>query len=237
MSDAGDESVKAAQEIAKTGCKGIDAVRALGEFVAKFIDGPLEKASGIVEDHLRYVRWERQIRLTNRVEKFLQERGLDAPTRAVPIKVAIPLFQAAWVEENDELQDMWARLLASAADARSDVEVTRGLVSVLQDLGPMEARVLESIYDAPPELSPNGVVTTECLPEGHKLPGKSENSDAKLPREEVQIALWHLKRLGCIDSAGTWDSITGIARVRLTELGRTLVHACTNKQILRMLGE
>lgn len=233
MSDAGDEFVKAAQEIAETGGKGIDAARTLAEFVAKFIGGPLEKASGIVEDHLRYVRWERQIRLINRAEKFLQERGLDAPTRAVPIKVAIPLFQAAWVEENDELQDRWARLLACAADARSDVEVTRGLVSILQDLGPMESRVLESIYDAPPELNPNGVVTTECLPEGYGAPEKSNNTDPKLPREEVQIALLHLKRLGCIDAAGTWDSITGIMRVRLTELGRTLVHACTNKKISR----
>jgi hypothetical protein len=233
MSDQTDESAKAAQEIAKTGGKGIDATRALGEFVAKFIGAPLEQASGIVADKLHYMRWERQIRLIVRAEKFLKERGLDAPTKAVPIKVAIPLFRAAWAEENDELQDMWARLLASAADAHSDVEVTRGLVSILQDFGPMEARVIESIYYAPPEHSPNGVVTTECLPEGYGAPGKSENSDAKLPREEVQIALWHLKRLGCIDAAGTWDSITGIERVRLTELGRTLVHACTNKQISR----
>ena len=124
-------------------------------------------------------------------------------------------------------------MLACAADARSDVEVTRGLVSILQDLGPMESRVLESIYDAPPELNPNGVVTTECLPEGYGAPEKSNNTDPKLPREEVQIALLHLKRLGCIDAAGTWDSITGIMRVRLTELGRTLVHACTNKKISR----
>ena len=147
------ETAKAAQEVAKATSKGIDAGRELGGFFARFIGGPIEQASDIVEDKLRYLRWERQVRLMKRAEEFLEQQGLQAPTRSVPMKVAIPILEAASMEENDELQDIWARLLVNAADADSGADVTRSFVTVLQDFGPLEAQLLQAVHDAPvPEL-------------------------------------------------------------------------------------
>ena len=97
------ESAKAVQETAKATGKAIDASRDFGTFVARFIGGPLERASWIVEDKLRYMRWERQARLMKRAQEFLEDVGLSEPTRAVSMKVAIPLFQAASLEEDDSL--------------------------------------------------------------------------------------------------------------------------------------
>ncbi len=54
------EAVKAVQEVAKTTSKSIDVVQDLGKFVARFVGGTLEQASGMVEDKLKYLRWERQ---------------------------------------------------------------------------------------------------------------------------------------------------------------------------------
>jgi len=44
------------EEVAKTTGKAIDATREAGGFLAQFLKGPLEQASGISEDYLRYVR-------------------------------------------------------------------------------------------------------------------------------------------------------------------------------------
>ena len=63
---------------------------------------------GLFEDRLMYARWERQMRLMSRAEEFLKKSGLFAPTRAVPLKLAVPLLQAVILEDNDELQDRWA---------------------------------------------------------------------------------------------------------------------------------
>lgn len=222
------EVAKAAQALAKTTGKGIDAGRELGQFVARFVGGPLEQGGGIVEDKLKYMRWERQVRLMVRAEEFLKQQGLEAPTRPVPMKVAIPLFQAASLEEDDELQDRWARLLVNAADVESGVDVTRSLVRILEDFDPLDAQVLEAIHDAPKDLYPNGAVIPTSLPHAYDDP--SDNADPKLPPEPVQLALWNLKRLGCIDSAGTWDSIVGIHRVEITPLGTELIRACTFRE-------
>ena len=221
------ETAKAAQEVAKTAGKGMEAGRELGRFVARFIGGPLEQASGIAEDKLRYMRWERQVRLMKRAEEFLDQQGLQAPTRSVPMKVAIPIFEAASMEDDDELQDIWARLLVNAADADSGADVTRSLVSVLRDFGALEVQLLQAIHDAPAEMHPNGVVPTKGLPDVYLDTNSDLEGEAGLPPEPVQVALWHLVRLGCIGSAGTWDSLVGIRRVEITTLGRVLVRACT----------
>ena len=142
------------------------------------------------------------------------------------MKIAIPLIQAALLEENDELQDIWARLLVNAADADSGVNVERALVTILQDFGPLEAQLLRVIHDAPPEKYPHGAIETSGLPSAYVGP----KEDPDLPPEPVQIGLWNLMRLGCIEPGGTWDSLVGVTRVRITALGRALVRACTLRE-------
>ena len=110
-SKAIEETAKASQEIAKTTGKAIDAGEKLGQFVARFISGPMEQASGIVEDKLKYLRWERQLRLMKRAEEFMKQLGMTEPSRAVPLKLAIPLLQGESLEDDDDLQDLWANCL------------------------------------------------------------------------------------------------------------------------------
>ncbi len=140
-----DEEAKATQEIAKVAGKITDAARETGGFIARYIGGSLEQGIGIFEDKLKYMRWERQVRLMQRADEFLRERGLEGPTRLVPMKIAIPLLQAASLEEDDDLQDIWARLLVNAADAGSGVEVKRAYISILEDFDPLEAKILQKI--------------------------------------------------------------------------------------------
>ncbi|WP_162559899.1 hypothetical protein [Methylobacterium radiodurans] len=114
-----DEEAKAVQEIAKASGKAIDASREAGGFIARFIEGPFAIASDIVQDRLRYARWERQQRLMVRAKEFLQEAGLTEPSRRLALNIAVPLLEAASLEENDELQDTWAKILVNAANADS----------------------------------------------------------------------------------------------------------------------
>ena len=152
MSDPTDpitESAKAAQEIAKTTGKAVDAAREAGGFIARVISGPLEQGIGIFEDKLRYLRWERLVRLMQRESEVLKELGLQAPTRPVPLKIIIPLLQAASVEEDDALQDRWVNLLVNAANASCGIEIRRAYIVILEQISPLEAKILDVIYSVP----------------------------------------------------------------------------------------
>ena len=167
--DTGTEALKAAKEIAKATGQGLEIVQNFGAFVSRFIGGPLEQGFGIIDDKLKYRRWEAMVKLVDRANHFMAERGSRMRFRPVPLKVAIPIFEAASLEEDDDLQDLWARLLVNAADAESGVEVKRRLVSILQDFSHMEVCLLQKIHDAPPT---KGDSPTKRLPGPLDLDGR-----------------------------------------------------------------
>jgi hypothetical protein len=222
-----EETAKAGQEIAKAAGKAIEAGEELGGFVARFIAGPLEQASGIVEDKLKYLRWERQARLMKRAEEFMREIGLRDPTRAVPLKLAIPLLQGASLEDDDNLQDLWAKLLVNAADANSTIEVKRVFIDILESIGPLEAQILDAVYRLPFEKMQHCGVLTKDLPRSVMI----ASDDAKFKPEpaspEVELALANLTRLGCLSPAKTIGGGEVFSQINSTLLGKTFVEACT----------
>lgn len=225
------EAAKAAQEIAKSTGKGIEAAREAGGFIAKYIAGPLEQGMGIFEDRLRYARWERQIRLMRRADQFLAQVGLAAPTQAVPLKLAIPLLQAGSIEEDDELQDRWARLLVNAANAGSGVSVHRSYIAILEQLTPLEAQIVDVVYALPFEAIRHEGVWTGGLPMSAR-PQTQDDKRANAPPvgdglpESVKVALGNLVRLGCLKLGATWGGGENFGQVNPTVLGSAFVRAC-----------
>ena len=220
-----DKEAKAVQEFAKAGGSAIEAAREAGGFIAKFVAGPLEQGMGIVEDHLRYMRWERQERLMVRAEEFLKLTGQDGPTRRVPLNLAIPLIQGASLEEDDDLQDRWAALLVHAATATFPGEIRRAYASILEQLTPLDARVLDAVYSVPfEECQHDGVVTWE-LPNAVRAAAPNEQEFAN-PSEAVTISLSNLTRLGCVRALMTWGGGEHFGRVNPTFAGKAFVEAC-----------
>ena len=220
-----EEESKAVQEVAKTTGKAIDAAREAGGFIARFISGPLEQGIGIFEDRLKYTRWERQIRLWKRADAFLKQEGLSAPTKAVPLKLAVPLLQAATLEDNDELQDKWAALLVNAANADCSFEIQRSFIDILEQLTPLEAKILDVLYSLPFEKSQHDGILTADLPHSASIKGeKQDNFPA--PNEEIVLALSNLARLGCLRPSMTWGGGESFGKINPTILGRSFVRAC-----------
>ena len=216
----------AIRELAKTAGKGIDATREMGGFIAKYIGGPLEQGIGIFEDRLKFLRWERQIRLIRRVQEILDESGLKAPTQNVPMKLLIPILQGATLEENDSLQDIWANLLVNAANASFGEEVRSSYISILEQLNPLDAQILNTLYSLPfNESQHNGILTAE-LPEIARIAEEDRKENPLPPNDGIVICLSNLVRLGCLRPEMTWGGGEVFGRVNPTIAGRAFVNAC-----------
>jgi hypothetical protein len=221
------ETAKATQEVAKTAGKAIDAGEKLGRFIARFISGPLEQGIGIFEDKLRYMRWERQQRLMKRAEDFMREVGLNQPTRPLQLKFAVPLLQAASLEDDDYLQDLWAKLLVNAANATSGVDQKRAFVDILESLSAFDAQILEKLYSLPFEETRHKGILTQHLPGSVSVEPDDPNHKQVPPSAEVELALANLARLGVISVARSWGGGEIFASVNPTLLGKSFVQACT----------
>jgi hypothetical protein len=74
--------------------------------------------------------------------------GLGTTPKEVPLNVLHPLLESASLQENPDLQDIWAKLLANAANPEYEGEVLLAFVSMLKELTPREVKFLDCLYEA-----------------------------------------------------------------------------------------
>lgn len=219
------ESIK---EVAKAWGRTVDLAEQFGGFIAKYIDGPLEQGIGILKDKLMYMRWERQVRLMQRASEFLSKEGFNQPTQVIPLKFAIPLLEAASLEDDDYLQDLWAKLLVNSAIESSGVMINRTFIDILERLSPMEAKILNVVYRIPYDVMYHQRVDTIDLPESAKIYNENRSEFDKMePAEEVKLALANLDHLGCISASLSLGGGKLFRMINPTLLGKQFFEACT----------
>lgn len=103
----------------------------------------VKEGGGIISDTVRFWRWKNQVRLIKKAEKILEENNL--PKQQVPLKVLAPLIESSSYEEDESMQNRWVNLLANAVSGQ--VNVTPNFVEILKELSPLEAFVLDKVYD------------------------------------------------------------------------------------------
>lgn len=226
------EEVKTTAEAAKATAeavgKALDTANNLGGFFSRIFGPALEEMGGMLHDSVRLRRATRLIRLQQRYEEIRAQACLTNDTKPIDLKVALPLLEAASIETNDDLQDMFARLLVNGTNPNSGIEIKRAYVSILQDFTPLEARLLMVLCNVPN--SERGI-RTAALPDRYVVDGKDNNETAEEPPPAVALALSNLARLGCVEPGLFWGG-TSISIVTVTALGRALFEACTVKSPL-----
>lgn len=140
-----EEIAKAVQESAKTAKAGIELTESVGRFLAWLTKEPLEIMRDIASEKLRLMQ-ERLRRFQLREFELLSERNIRN-VRTVPAKLALPIVENASLEEVDELQDLWAHLLASALDLNFKGEVRSAFIDIIKQLNVADVHVLESMYE------------------------------------------------------------------------------------------
>ena len=188
----GDDSlIPISDEQAKLGQELVKAVRdGSGYFTDILGDLPKDLIGYLIGDRVKAKRIERQAALWHRTRERLQDRGVDPEPPS--LKYAIPILEAAADEENDELQDLWSRLLAAAMDPKRRDAMRQSFIQTVKEMDPMDAAVLKVIHE-------NGG--------GKWVPNGRDAIATRLgcSHDEVIVSFQHLAKLDCIsftDSTG-----------------------------------
>lgn len=222
------ESAKAVQEVAKTTGKALEIAEKAGPFINQVFGPLVENAVGIVSDRLRYYRLVQLYRLADKTKRQLAERGVSE-ARPVPPKLAVPLLESATIEDDDTLHDLWACLLANFMDPNYRGSRKRSFVTILQDLEPLDAMVLNLLHQT--------AVQKQVDIEHTLFPRQGICNTLNISVEDCEISLLNLMRHGCVapgvmQSEGVTigkhpiSSYKGTEQVKFTALGRDLAQAC-----------
>jgi hypothetical protein len=104
-----------------------------------------EEAGLLFKDYVTVFRIEKQVQLLNRLRKVLDRAGFR-PSR-VPMKLLGPIFDAATLEESSELQEIWANMLANAANPEDPNGVPPSFPGILKEMRSSEVKFLATLYE------------------------------------------------------------------------------------------
>src|SRR5580658_3981492 len=106
------EIIHAVPQLAKAVAPIAAAVPFTG-IVKRMLGPAADELAEMWRDQIRLYRYGRQIKCVEKAEKMAKDAGFTP--QAVPPKILFPLLEGASFEENEDLHDMWAALLANAA--------------------------------------------------------------------------------------------------------------------------
>jgi hypothetical protein len=145
IASAGEEMTKSAAGLL-TRILG-PAADAVGEYLRDRVKGYLDR---------------NRTSVVNRAAEMVDEAKL--PPHEVPLRTLLPIMEGAAFEEDTELRERWAALLANAATADDPDAVQPVFAAILRILTPGTARCLEALSDTHPligEQSYGGHTLTE----------------------------------------------------------------------------
>jgi hypothetical protein len=201
------------------------------EFLRK-ISGPAGEELGLLlRDKMREYRGRNASRAVSRAQEMLTVTGSNV--REVPLRTLLPLLEGASAEDDSDLGELWAALLANAADA------TKGGIppifpAILQQLTPFDALALSRLSD----------VLAQGLPDDPLPPGRAKEQERWGARrselnmtesypDQLEAAINTLVALGLVAHEAALRSENGsifttdMNELRITALGKQFVAACT----------
>jgi Abortive infection alpha len=126
----------------------LQATAAIGkeaeDFASALLGHPDKTLGTIFGEWARY-RIKNLMTITGQGEFTLLNLGLTP--QQIPPSLAIPLAEAASLQDDSELQGVWANLLANAGDPRQTNPVLPVFATMLKDLTTREVRFLEGLIE------------------------------------------------------------------------------------------
>jgi hypothetical protein len=216
------------------------AVEELANTTRHYLDqillAPLSEVGLLARDQISFWRFKNQVKMVGKAQKLIQERKLspESVKNSVLPEQIVPLIEEGSNAADPELNDMFAKLLASAIDPKTKDLVHPSYAKIVAQLSPLEARIIKTIYEEITQYEqqhPKGTQGSRPgVPEGtpvYRVIGAMAENIGKrfdVSSMEVDLSFSNLRRLGICDRGR--DSLNEMNQVRiacLTEFGKHLL--------------
>lgn len=179
--------------------QAIGGVREAGRYIADVLgDLPKDLVGMLLGDALKARRAERLARIWHKAQQKLEADGVTAP-EPPSLKIALPILAAAADEGREELQEIWARLLAASMNPNKSLMVRLKFAEALRQLDPLDARLMMAIQQ-----------------KGGAFDNTKRNeivSEMRITQDEFFVSFSNLTASGfCADYNGITSGLTPLGR-------------------------
>lgn len=191
--------------------KGLDLLKS---FLDKAIGPTVEEFGLAISDNLKIRRLKNQIKNLEKAKKIAEENNVNV--KEINLKALFPYLEGAALEEDDNLQDMWANLFVNYIDSDRNLTMTV-FPDILKHLSSNEVNMLNFMNSN----------------HGRIKQSRWKNETKDYPLEYNLEEMGNLARLGLIREESNFSMYDGDKieelmpeNYYLTELGEALLKAC-----------
>jgi len=172
--------------------KGIDLAK---DFLNKLIIPTVEEAGLLIKEQVTFWKFKNQVKILNKAKVYCEKHNIKPQT--ISLKLLCPLLDYSALEENDELQDKWAILLANMVDSEQNIQ-NHVFPYILSQISSNEFDLLHNVYDN--KLTRQSLLTRQ-------LNELLKSKDEKIRNLEIKIAELNGQIKEKKENAkGIWDS-------------------------------
>lgn len=187
------EPSKAIQEVAKTTSKSLDLIRDVGKV---FGDAARELAE-TVSHRMAYYKFLNANSISQKVEKMrIEQQILPEAIKFLPFGMSLKLLEASSMEEDEEVQDVWARLIFNATNNELNMNVNKIHIDLIKSLSSSEVILLDLLWEC--ERNAFFKSAQEVRAFNEKMNSLAEMKWRKIEYDLRQISVQNLIRLRCL---------------------------------------
>lgn len=97
--------------------KGLELAK---EFLGKLISPTIEEIGLLISDNLKFLRFKNQVRILLKAKEYVEKNNISL--KEIPIKILVPLLDKASLEDDEKLQDKWAKMLVNMVDSENNFQ-------------------------------------------------------------------------------------------------------------------
>ncbi|WP_318471069.1 Abi-alpha family protein [Photobacterium leiognathi] len=179
------------------------------KFVEKVVGPSADALGGILGDQLKSWRASNLDRIHSKWRAKVTKKGTsEACLEVLPFGDAFRVIDAASLEENESVQELWAQIIANAMDPDKEITFKKPYIDILKSLSEVDAIVLGSFIDHATKLPP--IALDEAGKDKYREFAKQvECKVGSLDQREILSSLDNLIRLKVISYVATYPDSFG----------------------------
>lgn len=215
-----------------------EAAKGIKHYLDPILLQPLSELGLLARDKVAFWRFKNQVNMVLKTKEFLEAKGLHPKTldqRLLP-EIIVPLLESAENHSDPTMTEMFAHLLVSAIDPQSEKSFHPSFTKVLDQLSPVDARILSTIYTALIAFNdkiqrggpaPDSFQKNRPTHRQFGMTEQSAQSTFQIDEQQTRLSFANLKRLGvCDEGFDVLNRVNQVGFICLTDFGLALVMAC-----------
>lgn len=195
--DLGKEIAKASQEKWKAIQKGLDLTDRAADFLGRVFGDSADNIGGILSDQTKHWRAKNLDRIAFYWQERIGERDISEDAlEQLPFGDAFRVIEAASMEDDEDVQRMWADLIANATDPDKSTQIKKVYIDLLKSLSSPEVILLNLLWSA--EKTSVFKTREELEVFNKETNALAEAAWRKLDKSTRDTAIQNLIRLRCL---------------------------------------